>query len=60
MLILLIIVVIAVPILLIRVHPIKKVTAKHSVRKVCPNCGSPTINRGSHWECGNCGNSGSY
>ena len=24
----------------------------------CPNCGSPVQVKGSHWECGYCGNSG--
>ena len=24
----------------------------------CPNCGSPVQIKGTHWECGYCGNSG--
>ena len=30
---------------------------KHASKK-CPNCGSPVQIKGTHWECGYCGNSG--
>ena len=32
-------------------------TSDHTIL-YCPNCGSPVQVKGSHWECGYCGNSG--
>ncbi len=32
-------------------------TQKHSSKK-CPNCGGPVQTKGTHWDCGHCGNSG--
>lgn len=38
----------------------KDAPSSHKPFQKCPNCGSPVKLMATHWECGYCGNSGSF